>query len=82
MTFSEKIQLKSFWVNVLKVGIPFFAIWLIFSLFLNSGKAILAGDFNTVNQNNFADLQWTATVLPKFIISLIYGIYFSNKNTK
>jgi len=82
MTFFQKISTSLFWKNVFRIGIPFFIIVTLFSLFFQNGKAIFSGDFNTVYQNNFADLKWVRFWLPKVVISLIYGIYITNKNTK
>jgi len=82
MTFLQKIQQASFWVNVLKIAIPFLCLVALFSLFVNSGSAILSGDFTKVNEINFSNNKWMHFWLPKVVISLIYGIYTSNKNTK
>ena len=82
MTFLQKIQQPSFWVNVLKIAIPFLIIVTLFSLFFNSGKDIFAGDFKAVNEFNFSNKKWIRFWLSKTVISLIYGIYISNKNTK
>lgn len=82
MTFSQKIQLAGFWINVLKIAIPFLIVVTLFSLFINSGSAIFSGDFATVNELNFSNKKWIRFWLSKITISLIYGIYISNKNTK
>ena len=82
MTFLQKIQQPGFWVNVLKIAIPFLIIVTIFSLIFNSGSAIFSGDFATVNEINFSNKKWVRFWLSKIVISLIYGIYTSNKNTK
>ena len=82
MTFFEKIKQPGFWVNVLKIAIPFLFIVTLFSLVFNSGKDIFSGDFATVNEINFSNKKWIRFWLSKIVISLIYGIYISNKNTK
>ena len=82
MTFLQKIQQPGFWVNVLKITIPFLIIVSLISLFMNSGQAIFSGDFATVNEINFSNKKWIRFWLSKIVISLIYGIYISNKNTK
>ena len=82
MALFQKIQQPGFWVNVLKIAIPFLIIVTIFSLVFNSGKLILSGDFNAVNELNFSNKKWIRFWLSKIVISLIYGIYTANKNTK
>ena len=82
MTFFQKIQQGGFWVNVFKIAIPFLIVVALISLFMNSGSAIFSGDFTTVNEINFSNKKWIRFWLSKVVISLIYGIYTSNKNTK
>ena len=82
MTFLQKIKQPGFWLNVLKIMIPFLIVVTLFSLFVNSGSAILSGDFATVNEINFSNKKGVRFWLSKIVISLIYGIYISNKNTK
>ncbi len=82
MTFFQKIKEPGFWVNVLKIAIPFLIIVTLFSLVFNSGKDIFSGDFNAVYETNFSNKKWIRFWLSKIVISLIYGIYTSNKNTK
>ena len=82
MTFLQKIKQPGFWLNVLKIAIPFLIIVSIISLVINSGTAIFSGDFDMVNEINFSNKKWIRFWLSKIVISLIYGIYTSNKNTK
>lgn len=82
MALFQKMQQIGFWVNVLKIAIPFLIIVTIFSLVFSSGKLILSGDFNTVYELNFSNKKWIRFWLSKIVISLIYGIYTANKNTK
>ena len=82
MTFIQKLSNAEFWKNVFKIGFPFLIMVTLFSLFMNSGKAIFSGDFNAVYETNFSNLKWMQFWLPKLVISLIYGIYTTNKNTK
>ncbi|TYP97841.1 hypothetical protein C7447_1036 [Tenacibaculum adriaticum] len=82
MSLLHKFQQKEFWINVLKVGLPFFIIVTIIILFMNNGKAIISGDFETVYQANFANQKWIRFWLIKIVISLGYGMYITNKNMK
>ena len=82
MTFLQKISTLEFWKNTFKIGFTFLIIVTLFSLFMNSGKAIFSGDFASVYETNFSNLKWVRFWLPKIVICLIYGIYNTNKNTK
>jgi hypothetical protein len=82
MTFLEKIKQPLFWSNFAKIAIPFFVIVTIVSLLMKSSSEIFSGDFNTVNQNNFADGKWKNFFAFKVIFSAVYGLYITNKKMK
>ncbi len=82
MTFLEKTQTTKFWINVVKVAIPFFIIVVIISLIVNSSKDLFSGDFNAVSETNFAQGKWKEFWAYKIVFSIFYGIWVSNKNTK
>ncbi|CAM1334819.1 hypothetical protein [Tenacibaculum aestuariivivum] len=82
MSFSKNIQKGSFWVNVLKVSIPFLVFVTLFSLLVNSGGALFSGDFETVNTVNFSEGKWKRFWLTKVTVSVLYAIYVVNKKTK
>ncbi|MEE9406679.1 MAG: hypothetical protein V3V28_01260 [Polaribacter sp.] len=82
MSFLEKIKQPIFWTNFLKVAIPFFIVVTLVSLFMNSWRDIFAGDFAKVNEVNFSGEKWKSFWAIKIVISFIYGLYVTNKNTK
>ncbi len=82
MKFSEKIKQPSFWVNVMKIGIPFLIIITDISLFIHSFKDIFATDWNAVAETNFNNGQWKSFFFSKLVASFLYGLYVTNKNTK
>jgi hypothetical protein len=82
MKFSEKIKQPSFWVNVLKIAIPFLIIITIISLFVYSYKDIFAGNWDAVANTNFNNGEWKRFFASKAVASFLYGLYVTNKNTK
>ncbi|WP_370425018.1 hypothetical protein [Tenacibaculum dicentrarchi] len=82
MSFSKNIQQGSFWINVLKISVPFLIFVTIFSLLVNSGSALFSGDFETVNNINFSEGKWHRFWLTKLTVSVLYAIYVVNKKTK
>lgn len=82
MSFIKNIQKGSFWINVLKVGIPFLVVVAIFSLLVNSGGALFSADFETVHTINFSEGKWKRFWLTKVTVSIFYAIYVVNKRTK
>lgn len=82
MTVLEKMKSPGFWSNVLKIGLPFFILLTVISLFMNSWRDIFAGDFAKVNEVNFADGKWQRFWGIKIAISFFYALYIVIKKTK
>lgn len=82
MKFLDKLQQPLFWKNFSKIALPFFIIVILVSLFMNSWREIFDGDFSKVNEVNFTDGKWKSFFGIKVVISLIYGVYITNKNMK
>lgn len=82
MKFTEKIKHPEFWPNFFKVAIPFFIVVTLISLFMNSWREIFAGDFAAVAETNFNNGKWKTFWGIKIVISIIYGLYITNKNMK
>ena len=49
---------------------------------MNSWREIFAGDFEKVNEVNFANEKWKRFWGIKVVISTIYGMYVTNKKMK
>ncbi|EAQ42480.1 hypothetical protein [Polaribacter sp. MED152] len=82
MSFKKNINNPLFWSNFLKVAIPFFFFVTIISLFINSWSAIISGDFMAIAEQNFTNGKWAAFWGMKIVISIIYGLWITNKNMK
>ena len=68
--------------NMAKIAIPFFVFLTIAMLLMNSWRDIFAGDFAKVVETNFANGGWIRFFGFKVIISVVYGIWMTAKNTK
>lgn len=82
MALHQNIYKKLFWVNVLKVGVPFLLIVTVFSLLFNSAGDIFSGNFKAVNDDHFTNKKWVRFWLSKIVISIIYAVYYTNKKMK
>ena len=82
MTIIEKMKSPGFWGNVIKIAIPFFILVTIISLLMNSWRDIFAGDFDKVNELNFANGKWKPFWGFKFVLSFVYALYISIRKTK
>ncbi len=82
MSFFQKLQKKEFWDGFLKITIPFFILLVLISLFMNSWRDIVAGDFAAVNEYNFSEGKWIRFWGIKLAITILYGFFMANKNVK
>ena len=82
MTFKEKIKLSEFWLNFLKIVVPFFIILTLIMLLWKNWSAFFQGDFNTIAEENFRNGKWKVFFGVKLVASIIYGLYVTNKNMK
>lgn len=82
MSFLEKAQQKQFWINFLKVTIPFFILVIIVALIMGSSRDIFAGNWEAVDETNFANGKWKSFFGYKIFLSALYGLWITNKNMK
>lgn len=82
MSFFLKIKQKFFWQNTLKTAVAFFIFVTIISLLMNSWRDIFVGDFAQVTEANFNNGKWIEFWSYKVVLSVLYGIYMTNKKMK
>ncbi|WP_456442585.1 hypothetical protein [Psychroserpens sp.] len=80
MTFLEKVKTPIFWKSVLKITIPFFIALVIISLLFNSFSDIINFDMEAIKVANFSDGKWKVFFFSKSVVSLLYGIWVTNRN--
>ena len=79
MSFKQNIKNPIYWKHTLRLTLTFLVIVSLFSLFFNSVKDIISGNFDAVYQAHFANNLWMRFFLNKVVISLIYAMYSVNK---
>jgi len=82
MTFLEKVKTGIFWKNVLKIAMTFFIIITIISLLFNSFSSIIDFNIEAIKNENFTEGKWKSFFISKFVISLLYGMWVTNRNMK
>tara|TARA_R110002073_G_scaffold40547_5_gene115326 strand:- start:486001 stop:486249 length:249 start_codon:yes stop_codon:yes gene_type:complete len=82
MNFSDKIKTTIFWTNTLKISLLFFVFLIVVSLLINSFSDIFKFDMAAIEETNFADGLWKRFFLSKLIISILYGMWVTNRNMK
>ena len=82
MTFLEKLKTDIFWKSVFKISILFFITIIIISLLFNNFSDIIKFDLQAIETDNFSEGKWIKFFYIKAIISLLYGIWVTQKNIK
>ena len=82
MTFLEKAKTSIFWKNVIKISITFFVILIIISILFNSFSSVIDFDMQAIKSQNFTEGKWKAFFFTKLVVSLLYGIWVTNRNLK
>ena len=78
----DKIKTTIFWTNTLKISLLFFVFLIVVSLLINSFSDIFKFDMAAIEETNFADGLWKRFFLSKLIISILYGMWVTNRNMK
>ena len=82
MTFSDKVKMPFFWQNTVKIAALFFIFLVIISLLLNSFSDIFKFDLEAIKATNFTEGKWKRFFLSKGIVSILYGMWVTNRNMK
>jgi len=82
MTFLEKIKTTVFWKKTIIISILFFTAIVIVSLLFNSFSSIINFDIEAIKTENFSEGKWKRFFITKSVVSLLYGIWVTNRNMK
>lgn len=79
MGFSDKLRNKQYWIEVFKLGIIFFVLFMGFSLLFAQFSNVFSGNFAQIYEEEWANGKWIKDVALKGTISLVYSMYMVNK---
>ena len=82
MTFLEKIKTSVFWKKTLIISFLFFTAIVIVSLLFNSFSSIINFDIEGIKVQNFSEGKWKRFFVTKSVVSILYGIWMTNRNMK
>jgi len=82
MTFLEKIKTSVFWKKTLIISFLFFTAIVIVSLLFNSFSSIINFDIEGIKVQNFSEGKWKRFFVTKSVVSILYGIWVTNRNMK
>lgn len=79
MGMLDNFKNKQYWIEVLKLGVIFFVLFMGFSLLFAQFSNVFSGNFAQIYQEEWADGKWVNDVLLKGAISLVYAMYMVSK---
>jgi len=79
MGILDNFKNKQFWIEVLKLGIIFFVLFMGFSLLIAHFSNVISGNFEQIYQEEWADGKWVGDVALKGTISFVYAIYMISR---
>lgn len=79
MGFSDNLRTKQYWIEVFKLGIIFFVLFMGFSLLFAQFSNVFSGNFAQIYEEEWANGKWIKDVALKGTISLVYAMYMVNK---
>lgn len=79
MGFMDNFKNKQFWVEVLKLAVIFFVLFMGFSTLIAHFSDVFSGNFAAIYEEEWANGKWVYDVTVKGIISIIYAIYMVNR---
>lgn len=79
MGLVDNFKEKQFWVEVLKIGVIFFVLFVGISLVISNFSDILSGNFAAIYEKEWADGKWQGDLGVKLAISLVYAVYMVSR---
>lgn len=82
MGLMDNFKNKQFWIEVLKLAVIFFVLFMGFSTLIAHFSDVFSGNFASIYEEEWADGKWVNDVLVKALISIVYAIYMVNRRMK
>ena len=79
MGILENIKSKQYWIEVVKLGVIFFVLFMGSSTLIAHFSNVFSGNFAAIYKEEWADGKWVGDVALKGIISFIYAMYMVSR---
>lgn len=79
MGIMDNFKNKQYWIEVMKLGVIFFVLFMGFSTLIAHFSKVFSGDFAAIYREEWADGKWVADVALKGVISFVYAIYMVSR---
>ncbi len=79
MGIFDNFKNPDFWKKTLQLALVFFLLFVGISLIISHFRQIVAGNFEAIYQDEWANGQWVNYFLIKAVISLVYAIYMTSR---
>ena len=82
MGYMDNFNSRDFWMDVLKLGVVFFLVFVVISVIISHFRQLMAGDFQTIYEDEWADGQWQNYFGIKAAISFVYAVYMTSRRRR
>lgn len=79
MALLDDLKSKTYWMEVVKMGMIFFVLFTFFSLLILHFSKVLSGEFSAIYEQEWAHGKWQRDLLVKAVISLVYAMYMVSR---
>lgn len=78
----DNFKSKTFWIEVLKLSVIFFIVFVALSLLISNFSNILSGNWSAVYEQEWANGKWKRDLSIKAAITIVYAIYMTSRRQK
>lgn len=82
MGYLDNFKRKDFWIDVLKLSVIFFIIFVALSLLISNFSNVISGDWSAVYEQEWSNGKWKRDLSLKAAITIVYAIYMTSRRQK
>lgn len=82
MGYFDNFKSRDFWIDVLKLSVVFFIIFVILSLLISNFSNIFSGNWSAVYEQEWSNGKWKRDLSVKAAITIVYAIYMTSRRRR
>ncbi len=82
MGYLDNFKSKDFWIEVLKLSIVFFIIFVALSLLISNFSNIMSGNWDAVYEQEWSNGKWKKDLSIKAAITVVYAVYMTSRKRR
>lgn len=79
MGMFDNFSNKYFWIEVLKLAVVFFVIFVLLSVTIASFSDVVSGNWRAVYEDHWSDGKWKRDLGIKAAITIVYAVYMTSR---